>query len=165
MSVQLQFRNAASLDVQTVIDDHFMAQLNESLSQIGQIRFARYIKDEIWVAFMNHAHALDAYNQGEVNVAGHEMRIELKHPNWRDLLQMELGLCSSKSIPLCATVEKDLNMKKESAQLFKQLSQLSFEELEGRTVDFGLHCSSPTIRASCFRYYVTGDRVRNHTIG
>jgi hypothetical protein len=67
-----------------------------------------------------------------VQVCGHDMTIRLKHPDWRELLSKELELCSNNTIQLCG--DKDLNLRKESARLLSQLSQLSFEELEDFTI-------------------------------
>jgi hypothetical protein len=63
-------------------------------------------------------------------VCGHELTIHLRHPDWKELLDKELALCSKHTVPLCKP--KDLNLRKESANMFKELSQLSFEELEGK---------------------------------
>ncbi|XP_059090202.1 synaptojanin-1-like isoform X2 [Tigriopus californicus] len=131
-SVLLQFENVVSFDLQNVIDDHFMDELHEELGKVGPIRFTKYINEMIWVAFMNHSHALDAEKVHQISVCGHEITIRLKHPNWRELLEQELELCSSNTIPLCGT--KELNMRKESARMLSQLSQLSFEELEDITM-------------------------------
>lgn len=154
-SVLLQFENVVSFDLQNVIDDHFMDELHEELGKVGPIRFTKYINEMIWVAFMDHSHALDAEKLHQITVSfalirlltrlnkksdtkypvskvcGHEITIRLKHPNWRELLEQELELCSNNTIPLCGT--KELNMRKESARMLSQLSQLSFEELEGNS--------------------------------
>jgi len=58
------------------------------------------------------------------------LTVHLKTPNWKELLKDELSLCSDNTVPLCGN--KDLNLRKESAKLLSQLSQLSFEELGGK---------------------------------
>ena len=63
-------------------------------------------------------------------VCDHELTIRLKHPDWKVLLDSELLLCSSSTVKLTRKT-RDLNLKRESAKLLSQLSQLSFEELEG----------------------------------
>ncbi len=134
-SVLVQFENMGSFDVQNVIDDHFMASLAEELQEFGKIRFTKYINDMIWVAFMDHSKALEAEKAGRIEVCGHALTIRLKQPNWRELLEKELTLCSNETSPLCATkTKKDFNMRKECAPLLSQLSQLSFEELEDITM-------------------------------
>ena len=66
-----------------------------------------------------------------LQVCDHELSVRLKHPNWRELLDNELLLCSSATVKLTRKT-RDLNLKRESAKLLSQLSQLSFEELEGK---------------------------------
>ena len=66
-----------------------------------------------------------------LQVCDHELTVRLKHPNWRELLDSELLLCSSATVKLTRKT-RDLNLKRESAKLLSQLSQLSFEELEGK---------------------------------
>lgn len=129
-SILLQFDNLGSFDVSSVVaDDHFMESLSAEVSKIGQIRFIKCIHELVWVAFMNHSKALEAVDVGKIQVCGHDLTIRLKRPDWRELLDKELRLCSSNTVPLCGS--KDLNLRKESARLLSQLSQLSFEELEG----------------------------------
>ena len=65
-----------------------------------------------------------------LQVCDHELTVRLKHPDWKVLLDNELLLCSSDTVKLTRKT-RDLNLKKESAKLLSQLSQLSFEELEG----------------------------------
>lgn len=55
-----QFENVVSFDIQNVIDDHFMQTLVDKLEEVGKVRFTKYINEMIWVAFMDHAHALEA---------------------------------------------------------------------------------------------------------
>lgn len=126
-SVLLQFENLVAPAIQEVMDDHFMQQLQERLKEIGELRFIKYIHEMIWVAFADYRVALEAVELGTIEVCGHEMTFRLKNPDWRDILDKELDLCSAKTIPLCEVTE--LNLRKESARLLSQLSQLSFEEL------------------------------------
>ena len=86
----------------------------------------------IWVRFADNNKALEAVKLGSIEVCGHEMTIRLKSPDWQDILNKELHLCSDKIVPLCG--DKELNMRKESARLLSQLSQLSFEELGGKSL-------------------------------
>ena len=65
-----------------------------------------------------------------LQVCDHELTVRLKHPDWKVLLDNELLLCSNDTVKLTRKT-RDLNLKKESAKLLSQLSQLSFEELEG----------------------------------
>ena len=68
-SVHLQFVNKDNFDVQNVIDDHFMASLKEMLEEkVGKIRFTKFFKDMIWVAFMDHSKALEAVKLETVEV-------------------------------------------------------------------------------------------------
>ena len=83
----------------------------------------------IWVAFVHNEKALDAVKCGPLDVCGHEMTIHLKTPDWQKAMEKELTLCADNTVPLCG--DKELNMRKESARLLSQLSQLSFEELGG----------------------------------
>ena len=59
----------------------------------------------------------------------------LKNPAWRETLDKELVLCSSKTIPLCNPSRELQTLTKETKRHnLSQLSQLSFEELEGKFV-------------------------------
>jgi len=133
-SVLLQFENMVSFDVQNVIDDHFMAATVEFMEEKcgGKVRFAKFVNEMVWVAFVDHSKALAAAELGPINVCGHDMTVRLKLPDWRKLLDAELDLCSVNTMSLCG--DKDLNMRRESARLLSQLSQLSFEELEDMTM-------------------------------
>ena len=64
---QLQLENP-ELDIKSVIDDRFMEALHEKVEGFGKIRFVKCINKMIWVAFMNHANALDVVNIGLVEV-------------------------------------------------------------------------------------------------
>lgn len=66
-------------------------------------------------------------------VCGHDLTLRLYCPNWRELLNKELLLCSNNNVPLCPS--RDLNLRRESKRLLSQLSQLSFEELEDMTMN------------------------------
>ena len=57
-----------SFDIQNVIDDHFMESLREKIEEIGKIRFVKYIHEMIWIAFMDHSHALAAVEGGLIKV-------------------------------------------------------------------------------------------------
>ena len=45
-----------------------MENLADKLNEIGKVRFIKYIHDTIWVAFMDHAKALDAVKVGSFEV-------------------------------------------------------------------------------------------------
>ena len=110
-----------------------MTELVEKLEEIGgKIRFTKVINaTTVWIAFMDHSKVLTVVEQGQLLIGGQNVALSLRTPNWKVLLEKELKLCSDNSIPLCG--DKDLNMRKESARLLSQLSQLSFEELEDIT--------------------------------
>uniref|UniRef100_A0A0K2U5M9 phosphoinositide 5-phosphatase n=1 Tax=Lepeophtheirus salmonis TaxID=72036 RepID=A0A0K2U5M9_LEPSM len=131
-SILLQFENVVSLDIHSILDDHFMECLKESMNEIGPVRFLKFIHEMIWVGFMDHEKALVADRIGIVQVCGHDLTIRLRCPNWEDVLANELKLCSDNTYPLCG--DKELNLKRESARLLSQLSKLSFEELEALTM-------------------------------
>jgi hypothetical protein len=111
-------------------------------------RYVKYIHEMIWVSFVDNAKAVDAVALSPIEICGHEMTIRLKSPDWRKILDAELKLCSDQTLPLCG--DKELNLRKESARLLSQLSQLSFEELGGNILFtsfvclrlFGYHNSS-----------------------
>ena len=139
-------------DVQKTVDAKFTSALTAEVNKIGQTRFVRFKNEVFTAAFVDHARALDAVkvelikvslkernvpklsSSGEsspLQVCDHELSVRLKHPNWRELLDNELLLCSSATVKLTRKT-RDLNLKRESAKLLSQLSQLSFEELEGK---------------------------------
>ena len=129
-SVLLQFANMANFDIQTVTDEHFMETLIQKIrTECGEIRFTKFIHEMIWIAFVLNEKALEAVKLSPMEVCGHELTVHLKTPDWNSVLEKELKLCADNTVPLCG--DKELNMRKESARLLSQLSQLSFEELGG----------------------------------
>ena len=89
----------------------------------------------IWVAFTNYKKALEAENMKTIDVCGHTLTISLKNPAWRATLDKELDLCSAKTIPLCNATKELQNLSRETKRHnLSQLSQLSFEELGGKTL-------------------------------
>ena len=143
-------------DVQKTVDAKFTSALTAEVNKIGQTRFVRFKNEVFTAAFVDHARALDAVKvelikvhhkrekfaknfkvppmnpqSSPLQVCDHELSVRLKHPNWRELLDNELLLCSSATVKLTRKT-RDLNLKRESAKLLSQLSQLSFEELEGK---------------------------------
>ena len=67
----------------------------------------------------------------------HFFYLRLKNPAWRETLDKELVLCSSKTIPLCNPSRELQTLTKETKRHnLSQLSQLSFEELEGKFAYF-----------------------------
>jgi hypothetical protein len=67
-SVLLQFENVIPGDVDQIVDDHFMESLRDKLSEIGELRFVKYIHELIWVAFSNYKLALDVVDMNSIEV-------------------------------------------------------------------------------------------------
>lgn len=86
-----KFESIVSFDVQNVIDDHFMKELVERLEAVGKIRFTKFVNEMIWVAFMDHAKALDAVKLGAVQV---RMEKTCKGSNCDGLLALVSGVRS-----------------------------------------------------------------------
>lgn len=103
-----------------------MQSLIDQLEEAGgKIRFTKYINDMIWVAFMDHAKALDAVKLGSVSICGHNLSVKLKRPDWKDLLQKEMELCSNNTITLCG--DKDLVRSRSSVSCCGSRSTLVAE--------------------------------------
>ena len=159
-SVLLQFDDVIGADLNEIVDEHFLQQLKEELSgQIGDLRFVKFVNEMIWAQFANYKNALEAENMKTIgklvkksfekvslfftflDVCGHTLTISLKNPQWRATLDKELDLCSAKTIPLCNATKELQNLSRETKRHnLSQLSQLSFEELGGKTLCYIFRC-------------------------
>lgn len=115
----------------TVFDDNLMMALLQELSQIGEVVLVRFVSDTMWVTFRDGQCALEAAAKKSVfvssrcffssqkqerkmlclQVLGYDLHLTLKTPNWVEQAKEEIGLCSSNTVPLYASVQPEYNCK------------------------------------------------------
>ncbi|XP_057324053.1 synaptojanin-1 [Microplitis mediator] len=86
-------------DIDSVFDDNFMLALLQELSHIGEVILVRFVGETIWVTFRDGQCALSAARKGMTQVCGQTLKLSLKSPNWVQLIQKEIEICSNTTIP------------------------------------------------------------------
>ncbi|XP_017880386.1 synaptojanin-1 isoform X1 [Ceratina calcarata] len=86
-------------DVDSVFDDNFMMALLQDLSHIGEVILVRFVGETIWVTFRDGQCALSAAKKGMTQVCGQTLKLSLKSPDWVQLIEKEIDLCSNTTIP------------------------------------------------------------------
>lgn len=84
-----------SEDMESVFDDSFMAALVQDLSQIGEVILMRFVGETIWVTFRDGQCALAAARKGMTQVCGQPLKLTLKSPDWVELIEKEIEICSN----------------------------------------------------------------------
>ena len=82
-------------------DDSFMMALLQDLSHIGDVILVRFVGETIWVTFRDGQCALAAARRGQTQVCGHTLKLTLKSPNWLQLIEKEIEICSNTTVPQC----------------------------------------------------------------
>ena len=83
----LQFEEVIGADLNEVVDEHFLETLKTKLTEnFGELKFIKFINEMIWVAFNNYEKAIDASEQGSLEICGHNMTIRLRNLAWRQTL-------------------------------------------------------------------------------
>ena len=86
-SILLQFEEVIGADLNEVVDEHFLETLKTKLTEnFGELKFIKFINEMIWVAFNNYEKAIDASEQGSLEICGHNMTIRLRNLAWRQTL-------------------------------------------------------------------------------
>lgn len=84
-----------------VFDSNFMLSLLQELSQIGEVILIRFVEETMWVTFRDGQCALVAAKRGKTELCGLSLKLSLKTPNWDELTEQEIKLCSNNTVPLC----------------------------------------------------------------
>uniref|UniRef100_A0A0K8VGA8 phosphoinositide 5-phosphatase n=2 Tax=Bactrocera latifrons TaxID=174628 RepID=A0A0K8VGA8_BACLA len=98
-------------DGPTIYDEAVMSTLIQELSKLGEVTLVRYVEDTMWVTFRDGESALHASNKKYIHICGLELQLQLKTANWQPLVDNEIALCTTNTIPLCSNPQ-------EQAQLF-----------------------------------------------
>lgn len=80
-------------------DDNFMMALLQDLSLIGEVILVRFVGETIWVTFRDGQCALAAARKERTQVCGIMLKLALKSPNWVELIDKEIDLCSNTTVP------------------------------------------------------------------
>ncbi|XP_017096781.2 synaptojanin-1 [Drosophila bipectinata] len=102
-------------DGPTIYDENVMSALIAELSKMGEVTLVRYVEDTMWVTFRDGESALNAAAKRSILVCGLELILELKSSDWQHLVDSEIELCTTNTIPLCANPS-------EHAQLLQALT-------------------------------------------
>jgi len=82
-------------DMDSVFDNNLMFALIQDLSHIGEAILVRYVGETIWVTFRDGQCALAAAKKGMTQVCGQTLKLSLKSPNWVQLIEKEIEICSN----------------------------------------------------------------------
>lgn len=86
-------------DADGAFDDSFMMALLQDLSHIGDVILVRFVGETIWVTFRDGQCALAAARRGMTQVCGQSLKLTLKSPNWLQLIEKEIEICSNTTVP------------------------------------------------------------------
>ncbi|XP_033253921.1 synaptojanin-1-like [Drosophila miranda] len=86
----------------TIYDESVMSALIAELSKMGEVTLVRYVEDTMWVTYRDGEAALNAAAKRSTQVCGLELVFELKSSDWQHLVDSEIELCTTNTIPLCA---------------------------------------------------------------
>ncbi|KZC12811.1 PREDICTED: synaptojanin-1 [Dufourea novaeangliae] len=85
-------------DMDSVFDENFMMALLQDFSHIGEAILVRFVGETIWVTFRDGQCALAAAKKGMTQVCGQVLKLSLKSPNWMQLIEKEIELCSNTTV-------------------------------------------------------------------
>lgn len=89
-------------DGPTIYDENVMSALITELSKMGEVTLVRYVEDTMWVTFRDGESALNASSKKSIQVCGLDLILELKSKDWQHLVDSEIELCTTNTLPLCA---------------------------------------------------------------
>ncbi|XP_030375284.1 synaptojanin-1 isoform X1 [Scaptodrosophila lebanonensis] len=104
-------------DGPTIYDEHVMSALIAELSKMGEVTLVRYVEDTMWVTFRDGESALNAAAKRSTQVCGLELVFELKSADWQHLVDNEISLCTTNTIPLCANPEQQAQLEQVTPEL------------------------------------------------
>ncbi|XP_053984713.1 synaptojanin-1 [Hylaeus volcanicus] len=85
-------------DMDSVFDGNFMTALFQDFSHIGDVILVRFVGETMWVTFRDGQCALSAARKGMTQVCGQTLKLSLKSPNWVQLIEKEIELCSNTTV-------------------------------------------------------------------
>ncbi|XP_006622972.1 synaptojanin-1 [Apis dorsata] len=85
-------------DIDSIFDENFMMALLQDFSHIGEVILVRFVGETIWVTFRDGQCALSAARKGMTQVCGQTLKLSLKSPNWVQLIEKEIELCSNTTV-------------------------------------------------------------------
>lgn len=91
-------------DADSAFDSNFMMALLQDLSHIGEVILVRFVGETIWVTFRDGQCALAAAKKGMTHVCGQELTLSLKSPDWIQLIEKEIEICSNTTAPQSNTL-------------------------------------------------------------
>ncbi|XP_034653156.1 synaptojanin-1 [Drosophila subobscura] len=101
----------------TIYDESVMSALIAELSKMGEVTLVRYVEDTMWVTFRDGESALNAAAKQSTQVCGLELVFELKSPDWQHLVDSEIELCTTNTIPLCANPTEQAQLLQVSPEI------------------------------------------------
>ncbi|XP_036332879.1 synaptojanin-1 [Rhagoletis pomonella] len=94
----------------TIYDEAVMTTLIQELSKMGEVTLVRYVEDTMWVTFRDGESALHASKKQSIHICGMELKFELKTTNWQPLVDGEIDLCTTNTIPLCSNPQEQAKL-------------------------------------------------------
>lgn len=99
-------------DIDEIVDNEFMNSLLQNLSEAGEVLLVRFVNDTIWITFREGQSALMVVRQGSINIAGHNLRLTLKTPDWVSCVEKEIESFESDANTSSIDIEqKDRNLQ------------------------------------------------------
>ena len=111
------------------------------MNKFGSVRYSRAVRETIWTQYREGGAALTALTARSITVLGVEWDITAVTGDWRASLAQELALVANPVLPLAPPPGSQF--KKESAMLLKQLSKLSFDELQDISLSLDVAPAKP----------------------
>lgn len=106
----------SGVDIASVFDDSFMAELLQTLSTFGEVILVRFVENVMWVTFKEGVGALNAVARSPLQIDSHTLEVALKSPNWVQQTLREIDICNDNTAPLydgCDSKGKDdLDLRK-----------------------------------------------------
>lgn len=93
-------RNGSDDDTMSIYDENLMSALIQELAQIGEVTLVRFVGEKMWVIFRDGQAALTAVSKKHVQICGVNLNIELKTCDWIKLVEKEIALCTTNTVPL-----------------------------------------------------------------
>lgn len=87
-------------DGMSIYDENLMSVLIQELAQIGEVTLVRFVGEKMWVTFRDGQAALTAASKKYVQICGVNLNIELKTNDWLKLVEKEIALVTTNTVPL-----------------------------------------------------------------
>lgn len=110
-------------DGPTIYDEAVMSTLIQELSKLGEVTLVRYVEDTMWVTFRDGESALHASNKKSIHICGLELQFQLKTSNWQPLVDNEIELCTTNTIPLCSNPQEQARLFSSSPDIPRRPKQ------------------------------------------